>query len=53
MLRINPEEAKTRLPALLALVEEQGETILICRDGHPVAELRAALGSIVPIDPLT
>lgn len=26
---------------LLAAVEEKGETVLICRDGKPVAELKA------------
>jgi antitoxin (DNA-binding transcriptional repressor) of toxin-antitoxin stability system len=39
MISVNTHEAKTKLPALLALVEE-GETILIYRNGHPVAELQ-------------
>ena len=40
MLRINTQDAKTRLSALLASVEESGEPILICRNGRPIAELR-------------
>ncbi len=41
MLTVNTHEAKTKLSALLAAVEERGETILICRNGKPVAELHA------------
>ncbi len=41
MLKINVHEAKTRLSALLASVEKKGELVRICRDGVPVAELRA------------
>ena len=36
---VNVHEAKTRLSALLAEIEESGETILICRHGKPVANL--------------
>ena len=36
---VNVHEAKTKLSALLAEVEETGETILICRHGKPVADL--------------
>ena len=36
---VNIHEAKTRLSALLAEVEETGETVLICRHGKPVADL--------------
>jgi prevent-host-death family protein len=39
MITVNTHEAKSRLSALLAVVEEKGETILICRNGKPVAEL--------------
>ena len=39
MLRVNTQEAKTRLSALLAAVEA-GETVVICRNDRPVAELR-------------
>jgi len=40
MVMVNTHEAKTQLSSLLARVEDQGETILICRNGKPVAELR-------------
>lgn len=40
MITVNTHEAKTRLSALLASVEERGEVVLICRNGKPVAELR-------------
>ena len=39
MIVVNTHEAKTRLSALLAAVEE-GEVVRICRSGKPVAELR-------------
>lgn len=41
MIQVNTHEAKTRLSALLAAVEERGETVVICRNRKPVAELRA------------
>lgn len=40
MIQVNTHEAKTRLSALLATVEETGETVVICRNQKPVAELR-------------
>lgn len=40
MITVNTHEAKTRLSSLLVAVEEKRETILICRNGKPVAELR-------------
>ncbi|HXU31292.1 MAG TPA: type II toxin-antitoxin system prevent-host-death family antitoxin, partial [Thermoanaerobaculia bacterium] len=40
MVTVNTHEAGSELSSLLARVEEQGETILICRNGKPVAELR-------------
>ncbi len=39
MKTLNVHEAKTRLSAVLADVEEKGETFLICRNGRPVAYL--------------
>ena len=36
---VNVHEAKTQLSALLAAVEESGETVLICRHGKPIADL--------------
>ena len=41
MHAVNTHEAKTKLSSLLAIVERQGEVVMICRDGHPVAELHA------------
>ncbi len=37
-MQVNIHEAKTKLSQLLELVE-QGETVIIARDGRPVAEL--------------
>jgi prevent-host-death family protein len=37
--RINVHEAKSKLSAVLAKIEETGESVLICRNGKPVAEL--------------
>lgn len=39
MIRINTHEAKTRLSELLAKVEEEHESVVICRNGKPVAEM--------------
>ncbi len=36
---VNIHEAKTKLSALLAELEETGEKVLICRHGKPVADL--------------
>jgi len=43
MISVNIYEAKTRLSALIREVENKGESIRICRNGKPVAELRAAV----------
>ncbi|MBK7976838.1 MAG: type II toxin-antitoxin system prevent-host-death family antitoxin [Deltaproteobacteria bacterium] len=40
MLNVNTHEAKTHLSKLLARVEEDGETVLVCRNGTPIAEIR-------------
>jgi prevent-host-death family protein len=39
MITVNVHEAKTKLSALLAAVENKGERVIICRSGKPVAEL--------------
>ncbi len=39
MRSLNIHEAKTHLSAVLAEVEERGETFLICRNGRPIADL--------------
>lgn len=40
MKTVNTHEAKTNLSALLRSVEEEGETILICRNNKPIAEIK-------------
>ena len=50
MIHVNTHEAKTRLSQLLALVEEKGEEVTICRNGKRVAKLVAI--DDPPIDPL-
>ena len=40
MITVNIHEAKTRLSALLREIEDDNETVLICRAGKPVAELQ-------------
>ena len=52
MITVNTHEAKSRLSALLAAVEDRGEVVLICRHGKPVAELRAAHPRTGGPDPL-
>ena len=39
MQTLNVHQAKTTLSAVLARIEQTGETFLICRNGKPVAEL--------------
>ncbi len=48
MITVNTHEAKTRLSALLAAVEQRGEVITICRNGKPVAELHAPSAPTAP-----
>ena len=43
MKTVNIHEAKTNLSALLAEIEKNGETIIICRNGKPVANLNPYL----------
>ena len=39
MKTVNVHEAKTNFSSLLARLEEDSETIVICRNGEPVADL--------------
>ena len=39
MITVNTHEAKTKLSKLLQKVEQKHEVVIICRNGHPVAEL--------------
>lgn len=41
MIIVNTHEAKTRLSQLLSAIEAKGEVVLICRNGKPVAEMKA------------
>jgi len=40
MITVNMDEAKTRLSELVKAVEERNETVVLCRDGREVAEIR-------------
>ena len=52
MIVVNTHEAKSKLSALLAAVEKKGESVLICRNGKAVAELKApARQSINRLEP--
>jgi antitoxin (DNA-binding transcriptional repressor) of toxin-antitoxin stability system len=51
MKTVNTHEAKSNLSKLLAAVENQGEVVLICRNGKPIAEMKAvkaATGRLTP-----
>jgi antitoxin (DNA-binding transcriptional repressor) of toxin-antitoxin stability system len=39
MLTVNLYQAKTQLSRLVSAVEKQGERIVLCRNGIPVADL--------------
>ncbi len=41
MITVNTHKAKTHFSSLLEKLEKDGETILVCRNGHPVAEIHA------------
>jgi len=41
-LRVNTHEAKSRLSELLKEVETSGATVIICRNGKVIAELKPA-----------
>lgn len=51
MITVNMHEAKTRLSELVKAIEERAETVLICRHGKPVAELKKPTST--PLDRLT
>ena len=40
MISVNMHEAKSRLSELVKAVEKGNETVIICRNGKPVAELK-------------
>lgn len=39
MITVNTHEAKTNLSSLLAQIEENHETIRVCRNGKPIADI--------------
>jgi antitoxin (DNA-binding transcriptional repressor) of toxin-antitoxin stability system len=41
MITVNTHQAKSQLSKLLAAVQDDGEVVLICRNGKPVAEMKA------------
>jgi prevent-host-death family protein len=41
MITVNMHEAKTRLSELVKAVEDKGETVILCRNGTEVAEIRS------------
>ncbi len=51
MITVNTHEAKSKLSELLAAVEEKGEVVLICRNGKPVAEMRAVKSAAARLTP--
>ena len=40
VITVNMHEAKTRLSELVKAAEERNETVVLCRDGREVAEIR-------------
>lgn len=40
VITVNMHEAKTRLSELVKAVEDRNETVVLCRDGRAVAEIR-------------
>lgn len=52
MFRLNVHEAKTHLSRYLALLEEKGETILLCRRNIPIAEIRPLPNTARRVAPL-
>jgi antitoxin (DNA-binding transcriptional repressor) of toxin-antitoxin stability system len=40
MITVNMHQAKTRLSQLVKAVEEHNQTVVLCRDGRPIAEIR-------------
>jgi prevent-host-death family protein len=56
MITVNMHEAKTRLSELVKAVETDGETVILCRNGQEVAEIRAVRKKplnrmLIPPDP--
>lgn len=39
MITVNTHEAKTNFSSLMHSVEKDMETVLVCRNGHPIAKI--------------
>lgn len=39
MITVNTHEAKTNFSSLMRSVEKDMETVLVCRNGHPIAKI--------------
>jgi antitoxin (DNA-binding transcriptional repressor) of toxin-antitoxin stability system len=53
MITVNMHEAKTRLSELVKAVEDRNETVVLCRDGTEVAEIRRRARRRRPVRDLT
>jgi antitoxin (DNA-binding transcriptional repressor) of toxin-antitoxin stability system len=40
MITVNTHEAKTNFSSLMHSVEKDMETVIVCRNGHPIAEIQ-------------
>ncbi|MCK4870036.1 MAG: type II toxin-antitoxin system prevent-host-death family antitoxin [Gammaproteobacteria bacterium] len=49
MIIVNTHEAKTKLSKLLAAIEDNQETVRICRNGKPIADLTPASKKVNPL----
>ncbi|MFT3742107.1 MAG: type II toxin-antitoxin system Phd/YefM family antitoxin [Gammaproteobacteria bacterium] len=50
MIIVNTHQAKTRLSSLLVQIEEHHETVRVCRNGKPIADIVPIQKTV--IDPL-
>ena len=51
MKAVNLYEAKTHLSKLIAQIEEDGELVVLCRNGRPIAEIVSHKPSSAAIEP--
>lgn len=52
MKKVNIYEAKTQLSRLVQAVEEGGESVVLCRNGKPVADLVPHAARKAKLEPL-
>lgn len=53
MISVNMHEAKSRLSELVKAVQEDGERVVLCRHGKPVAELSKPSADLKKFNRLT